>query len=137
MESIRDWSRLTSRSFVPLSCTTSAARTFRAGLVGREAGNLHVSHLRFAPHAVQMKAFLSAAREPFVAHYRVNAGALPLNHWLHDPAVGGGRIVGEGCHFVDFLNFLADSAPVSVVASGALVIAPPPAAGALVLLAVP
>ncbi|PLC11595.1 hypothetical protein AUQ48_04225 [Kocuria flava] len=53
VESIRDWSRLTSRSFVPLSCTTSAARTFRAGLVGREAGNLHVSHLRFAPHAVE------------------------------------------------------------------------------------
>lgn len=53
VESIRDWSRLTSRSFVPLSCTTSAARTFRAELVGREAGNLHVSHLRFSPHAVE------------------------------------------------------------------------------------
>lgn len=53
VESIRDWSRLTSRSFVPLSCTTTASRTFRAGLVGREAGNLHVSHLRFSPHAVE------------------------------------------------------------------------------------
>ena len=49
-------------------------------------------------------------------HYRVNAGCLPLNHWTQDPQVGGGRIIGEGCHFVDFLTFLAGAAPVSVSA---------------------
>ena len=49
-------------------------------------------------------------------HYRVNAGYIPLNHWTQDPAQGGGRIIGEGCHFVDFMTFLAGAAPVSVTA---------------------
>ncbi|MFI7481320.1 helix-turn-helix domain-containing protein [Kocuria sp. M1R5S2] len=53
VESIQDWAHLTSRSFAPLSCTTPAARTFRAGLEDRKAGNLHVLHLRFGPHAVE------------------------------------------------------------------------------------
>jgi predicted dehydrogenase len=51
-----------------------------------------------------------------VAHYRVNAGFLPLTHWLHDPEQGGGRIIGEGCHFIDFLTFLVGTPPVSVTA---------------------
>jgi len=71
---------------------------------------------RFAPFAQKLHAFLSGCSEPFAAHYRVNAGAIPLNHWVHDPAQGGGRIIGEGCHFVDFLTFLAGAAPVSVSA---------------------
>jgi len=71
---------------------------------------------RFAPLAVQMQQFLAASSEPFAAHYRINAGAIPLNHWTHDPLQGGGRIIGEGCHFVDFLTFLAGAAPVSVSA---------------------
>jgi predicted dehydrogenase len=49
-------------------------------------------------------------------HYRVNAGAIPLNHWTQDPEIGGGRIIGEGCHFVDFITFLVGTAPVSVSA---------------------
>ena len=44
--------------------------------------------------------------------YRVNAGRLPRSHWTHDPEVGGGRIVGEVCHFVDFASFLAGAPPV-------------------------
>ena len=40
-------------------------------------------------------------------NYRVNAGFLPPDHWLHDPDQGGGSIIGEGCHFIDFLTFLA------------------------------
>lgn len=71
---------------------------------------------RFAPLAVALGQFLSDRQEPFVAHYRVNAGFLPATHWLHDPAVGGGRLVGEGCHFIDFLTWLAGAAPVSVSA---------------------
>ena len=67
---------------------------------------------RYAPLAVKLKDFISASHEPCVMTYRVNAGPLPLNHWLHDPAVGGGRIVGEGCHFIDFLTWLCGSLPV-------------------------
>jgi predicted dehydrogenase len=47
-------------------------------------------------------------------HYRVNAGYLPLNHWAHDPQQGGGRIIGEGCHFIDFLTFLVGAPPCRV-----------------------
>ena len=42
-------------------------------------------------------------------HYRVNAGILPADHWVHDPEVGGGRIIGEACHFIDLAAFIADS----------------------------
>jgi predicted dehydrogenase len=65
-----------------------------------------------------MKAFIDQRTEPLVAHYRINAGYLPLTHWLHDPEIGGGRIVGEGCHFVDFLTFLVGETPVSVIVQG-------------------
>jgi predicted dehydrogenase len=71
---------------------------------------------RFAPMALRMKSFLNDAREPFIAHYRVNAGALPADHWLRDPDEGGGRLLGEACHFIDFLTFLAGRFPVEVFA---------------------
>lgn len=68
---------------------------------------------RFAPMARTMKGFLPPAA-PRIMHYRVNAGALPKDHWINDPEQGGGRILGEVCHFVDFLSFLCDAAPVAV-----------------------
>lgn len=73
---------------------------------------------RFAPFAQQMQAFLSGRAEPLSAHYRVNAGYIPLSHWVHDPVQGGGRLIGEGCHFIDFLTFLVGSPPLSVSAVG-------------------
>ena len=69
---------------------------------------------RFSPLAVAMRDALGA-RGPIVATYRVNAGPLPQGHWLNDPAVGGGRIIGEGCHFVDFLAFLTGDAAIETV----------------------
>lgn len=69
---------------------------------------------RFAPLAVRMAAHFAGHTEALYMHYRVNAGYLPLTHWTQDPAIGGGRLIGETCHFVDFLTFLAGSAPVSV-----------------------
>lgn len=71
---------------------------------------------RFAPMAVQMKEFLAEINEPLAIHYRVNAGFLPADHWVNDPEEGGGRILGEVCHFVDFLCFLAHSEPIEVQA---------------------
>jgi predicted dehydrogenase/threonine dehydrogenase-like Zn-dependent dehydrogenase len=69
---------------------------------------------RFAPLAIRLKSFLQEVREPLALHYRVNAGFLPAEHWLNDPQQGGGRILGEVCHFVDFLCFLTGSSPVEV-----------------------
>jgi predicted dehydrogenase len=69
---------------------------------------------RFAPMAVQMKSFVDSLHGPLALHYRVNAGSLPADHWVNDPEQGGGRILGEACHFIDFLTFLAGSPPVEV-----------------------
>ena len=71
---------------------------------------------RFAPMAAQVKEFLSEVHEPLAMHYRVNAGFIPSDHWVNDPELGGGRILGEVCHFVDFLSFLAGACPVEVQA---------------------
>ena len=71
---------------------------------------------RFAPLAQALSSFLLHRGEPMYIHYRVNAGLIPLDHWTHDPEIGGGRIIGEGCHFVDFVTFLVGAPPVSVTA---------------------
>ncbi len=69
---------------------------------------------RFAPMAVQLKQFVSEINEPLAIQYRVNAGFIPADHWVNDPEQGGGRLLGEVCHFVDFLCFLAGACPVEV-----------------------
>jgi predicted dehydrogenase/threonine dehydrogenase-like Zn-dependent dehydrogenase len=71
---------------------------------------------RFAPMTVQLRNFLSENHEPLAIHYRVNAGFVPADHWVNDPEQGGGRILGEVCHFVDFLCYLAGACPVEVQA---------------------
>ncbi len=71
---------------------------------------------RFAPMSARMKSFLAPISEPLALHYRVNAGYLPPDHWVNDPEQGGGRILGEVCHFVDLLMFLAGSPIVEVEA---------------------
>ncbi len=72
---------------------------------------------RFAPLVSEMKQFLRTAVGPSVMNYRISAGYLPASHWTRDPVEGGGRIVGEVCHFVDLMQFLCGSAPVSVFAT--------------------
>jgi predicted dehydrogenase/threonine dehydrogenase-like Zn-dependent dehydrogenase len=62
---------------------------------------------RFAPHIVRMKSLLAGVRAAKSFVVTVNAGAIPAAHWTQDPRVGGGRIIGECCHFVDLLRFLA------------------------------
>ncbi len=69
---------------------------------------------RYAPFSQKLSNFFNTRSEPMIAHYRVNAGFLPDNHWLHDPTVGGGRIIGEGCHFIDYLIFLVGALPQKV-----------------------
>jgi len=73
---------------------------------------------RFAALASSMKMFLQQLQEPLALHYRVNAGFIAPEHWVNDLAQGGGRILGEVCHFVDFLSFLVGSSPTVVAARG-------------------
>jgi threonine dehydrogenase-like Zn-dependent dehydrogenase len=64
---------------------------------------------RFAPHVLRMKSLLQPLAGPKTIIVTVNAGALPAGHWTHDADIGGGRLIGEGCHFIDLLRFLADA----------------------------
>tara|TARA_B100000959_G_scaffold269560_1_gene315465 strand:- start:248 stop:853 length:606 start_codon:yes stop_codon:yes gene_type:complete len=61
---------------------------------------------RFAPHIVKMKALLNSHRSPKSIIMTVNAGAISSDHWVQDSLIGGGRIIGEGCHFVDLMRHL-------------------------------
>lgn len=69
---------------------------------------------RYSPHGEKARAFFAGRREPLVMIYRVNAGAIPREHWVQDPDAGGGRIIGEGCHFLDFMQYVCGSRPKSV-----------------------
>jgi predicted dehydrogenase len=71
---------------------------------------------RFAPLARRLQAFFQPRQEALLATYRINAGSIPLNHWVQDPDQGGGRIIGESCHFIDFLTFLVGALPSSISA---------------------
>jgi len=70
---------------------------------------------RFSQPIQSIKKFFSDIREPLLIHYRVNAGFIPLNHWIQDPSQVG-RIIGEACHFIDTMVYLTGSLPVSVFA---------------------
>ena len=71
---------------------------------------------RFSPHVQKMKSLLSAVSGPKSFILTMNAGAIPAGHWTQDEAVGGGRIIGEACHFIDLMRFLAGSKISSVTA---------------------
>lgn len=92
-------------------------------LVGLETANAEADRLlmvgfnrRFAPQVRKMKELLASVREPKAFLMLMNAGAIPTGHWTQDPAVGGGRIVGEACHHLDLMRHLAGSEIVSVQA---------------------
>ena len=71
---------------------------------------------RFSPHAKMLKEYFAKRTLPLVLQYRVNAGSIPRDIWIQDPQVGGGRMVGEGCHFIDFMRFVVGAPIVKVQA---------------------
>jgi polar amino acid transport system substrate-binding protein len=79
------------------------------------SGSLTVGfNRRFSPAARAAKDFFAQLDAPLSIVYRVNAGRIPREHWIHDPIQGGGRIIGEVCHFVDLMQFLTGSVPTRV-----------------------
>ena len=69
---------------------------------------------RFSPHSLKIEELLKNRSEPLAMNFTINAGIIPPDVWVHDPETGGGRIVGEACHFIDLLSFIAGSRIVSV-----------------------
>jgi predicted dehydrogenase/threonine dehydrogenase-like Zn-dependent dehydrogenase len=102
----------------PLAIVPDDLRSIAKALEGSDRILAVGFNRRFAPYAAELKKFLLSVNEPLIMNYRVNAGLLPQDHWLHDPAQGGGRIIGEGCHFIDFLSFVASSPIKSIMAKG-------------------
>ncbi|WP_181406013.1 bi-domain-containing oxidoreductase [Thermodesulfovibrio sp. Kuro-1] len=71
---------------------------------------------RFSPHVEKLKSFVSNRKDPLMINYRVNAGFVPSEHWVHSEEEGGGRIIGEICHFIDLMIYLTNSLPIQAYA---------------------
>ncbi len=78
---------------------------------------------RFAPHVVKIKSLIAPITVPKSFVMTVNAGDVPQDHWTQDPLIGGGRIIGEGCHFIDLLRYLAGA---QIVSHHAMALGPHP-----------
>jgi len=70
---------------------------------------------RFSESFVKIKKFFNDVREPLIINYRVNAGLIPKTHWTQSPEQGG-RLIGEGCHFIDTMQYLTGAKPEGVYA---------------------
>jgi predicted dehydrogenase/threonine dehydrogenase-like Zn-dependent dehydrogenase len=97
----------------PLAVTHAQLESIRRAIADAPAGKSPLVMVgfnrRFAPHVRKMRELLAGARGPKAFVMTVNAGQIPREHWTQDVQVGGGRLIGEGCHFIDLLRFLADA----------------------------
>lgn len=73
---------------------------------------------RFAPSTQAVRDHFASMQSPLVVNIRINSGAIPADHWIQDPAMGGGRVIGEACHFVDLASALVGSNPKTVSCIG-------------------
>jgi predicted dehydrogenase len=104
----------------PICLTEEELQDIRAAYEKKASSGLHLMvgfNRRFSPHAKQARAFFASRTNPLVMLYRVNAGRIPREHWVQDPDVGGGRVIGEVCHFVDYMQALCAAPPASVFAA--------------------
>lgn len=102
----------------PLAIDRQGLEKVRRALAG-SAGQLTVGfNRRFAPLTRELRSFLGEVPGPLTMVYRVNAGPLPPGHWLRDLDQGGGRLLGEVCHFIDYLTMLSGGGPRRVAARG-------------------
>jgi predicted dehydrogenase len=100
----------------PLAITSAQLEDIQTAYEKR-GGNLMVGfNRRFSPLAAEVKAQFKNTGEPFVINYRVNAGFIDKGHWTQNPSIGGGRIIGEVCHFIDLMQFITGADPQTVYA---------------------
>ncbi|MBF0449077.1 MAG: bi-domain-containing oxidoreductase [Magnetococcales bacterium] len=96
-----------------LEAITEAYPSFAARGLGLFVG----FNRRYSKHAEQAKTFFAENRQPLIMSFRVNASPLPPTHWILDPEVGGGRIIGETCHFIDFMQYVCGAPPSQISAN--------------------
>jgi len=86
--------------------------------VAKKTSHLMVGfNRRFAPHTKKLMQLLSGRDEPISVIMTISAGFIPSDHWVQDQDIGGGRIIGEGCHFVDLMRFIVGHKIRSIQAS--------------------
>lgn len=101
----------------PLAIDEAGLELVRAAHAERPDLQLMVGfNRRFAPHAEKVKELLRGRSAPISVNLMINAGDIPPEVWVHDRESGGGRIIGEGCHFIDLARFLVGAAPTMVQA---------------------
>lgn len=94
----------------PLCLTLNELDSIMAAISDDNSTQLMVGfNRRFSPHVLKIKDLLNTVNEPISVVITVNAGDVPASHWTQDPVIGGGRMVGEGCHFIDLARYLAGS----------------------------
>ena len=95
----------------PLALTLDELTEIQSVVEENEMKNLLMVgfNRRFSPHTLQLKNWLKSSSSPISIMMTVNAGAIPEDHWTQDPEIGGGRVIGEACHFIDLARCLAES----------------------------
>lgn len=94
----------------PLAMNVSEVEQILSAVKANPAGTVTVGfNRRFSPHIQRVKRLLASRSEPLAMTFTANAGAIPPGHWVHDPVRGGGRIIGEACHYIDLMVYLSGS----------------------------
>jgi len=102
----------------PLSVTSEELNEIRSAFASSAGLQLLVGfNRRFSPHAIKMRQLLAARSQPMCMSMMVNAGIIGSESWVNDPTVGGGRLIGEGCHWIDLMVYLTGSKVVQVSAT--------------------
>jgi polar amino acid transport system substrate-binding protein len=100
----------------PLALTDEELESVLAAAADGDAQLMVGFNRRFSPLARAAREFFKGRSAPLSISYRVNAGHIPRDHWVHDPREGGGRIIGEVCHFIDLMQFLTGALTTRVYA---------------------
>ncbi|HEV8426368.1 MAG TPA: bi-domain-containing oxidoreductase [Pyrinomonadaceae bacterium] len=100
----------------PLALNDQQLESVLEAVAGSSAKLMVGYNRRFSPLAQRAKEFFSNRETPLSILYRVNAGRIPKEHWIQNAQEGGGRIIGEVCHFIDLMQYLTGALPISVFA---------------------
>ncbi len=102
----------------PLCLTAAELVAVTQALAGSPDATMTVGfNRRYSPHAQKIRELLGAQPAPMSLVATMNAGSIPPKHWVHDPVIGGGRLIGEACHFIDLAVFISGSLITEVCAT--------------------
>lgn len=103
----------------PVALNVDELKSIHAAKLAHDNAQLMIGfNRRFAPSTVTVQKHFEQVKSPLIVNIRINSGVIPADHWIQDPEIGGGRVIGEGCHFVDLASALVSSNPKTVTCIG-------------------